>query len=86
MTTDNIEFEPEYRQGEWEHMTVALPSWTEIIEASDRFWNNRQVDHFVYDEDGNITDVVRTNKERVRPMKKDHWVRGVSAKEKDNKA
>lgn len=84
--TDNIDFEPEYRQGEWEHMSVALPTWTEIIEACDRFWNNRQVDHFVYDEDGNITDVVRTNKERVRPMKKDHWVRGVSAKEKDNKA
>ena len=80
MTTNNIDFDPEYRQGEWEHMTNELPSDREVTDAFDRFWGRCEVDHFVYDKNGKITDVVRTNKLRERPIKKEHWLRGISKK------
>ena len=79
-----VDYDPEYRQGEWEHVTSILPTVDEVLNACNRFWNKCEIDHFVYDNDGKIIDVVRTNVQRVRPIKKEHWVRGVSAK-KNNK-
>lgn len=78
--SDNFDFDPEYRQGQWEHITCILPTIDEVNEGFNRFWGKCEVDHFVYDENGVITDVVRTDKLRSRPVKKEHWVRGVSKK------
>ena len=78
--SDNLELDPKYRQGEWVHMTCNLPNEHEVTDAFNRFWGKCEVDHFVYDKNGKLIDVVRTDKLRERPIKKEHWVRGVSKK------
>jgi|11_taG_2_1085331.scaffolds.fasta_scaffold00073_35 hypothetical protein len=71
----DIDFDPDYKQGEWEHFTSILPTREEVVEAFDRFWNKCEIDRFVYDEEGKITDVIRTQKKRERPVKKEYWAR-----------
>lgn len=78
--SDSFDFEAEYRQGHWEHMTSNLPNDREVTDAFDRFWGRCEVDHFVYDKNGKIIDVVRTKKMRERPVKKEYWIRNGNKK------
>ena len=75
--TDNLEVDPQYRQGEWEH-TIGIDvspikdNVNVVEEGWHLFWSRNEVDHFVYDKNGKIIDVVRKDRPRVRPRRKNN--------------